>query len=176
MRHQPYAGAGLRRMADILHFLARRGALVTVAVFVSSSVHAAQLLSSVQLIDGGRILSCDYELASDVYMFTCDDRNYPEFALQCFLDVDWPLLPSATPVERFGVICPVTPEPSAQGNALHLGCVKYTSKDLDWQRTVTQEDPALAAGRRIRKAQCASEKINVDWNVFYGAAERRLSR
>jgi hypothetical protein len=141
--------------------------------FLYLSVQPAELLTSVERIDGGRILSCDFELVSGIYQFTCDDK-YAEFSLQCFVDVEWGSFPSPLHVERFAVICPVSSERSIRGNALRLACIKYDSKDIAWQREVARKHPEQGASRRIRMGHCASEKVDIDAARFTqqrGAAE-----
>jgi hypothetical protein len=42
-------------------------------------------------------------------------------------------------MERFGVICPMMPEHSVQGNAVHLGCYKHDSTEIENQRELFGE-------------------------------------
>jgi hypothetical protein len=56
---------------------------------------------------------------------------------------------------------------------LHLGCMNHSPKQMEWMREMARNDPQLhLRSPPVRMAHCASEKIDVDWNVFYGAAER----
>ena len=71
--------------------VALRISLVTGSLLIWSFAQAADLLTSLDRIDGGRSLGCDYERVSEMYLFTCEDV-YGEFSLQCFVDIDWPRL------------------------------------------------------------------------------------
>ena len=156
--------------------VALRLSLVSGSLLIWSSAQAADLLTSLDRIDGGRSLGCDYELVSEMYLFTCEDV-YGEFSLQCFVDIDWPRLPSPVRTERFGVICPVTAEHSIQGNALHLGCYKHDSKGFERHIDLFgQYPPELLKAPRPRMAQCASAKVDIDWNHFYRTEQRPTSR
>jgi len=156
--------------------VAVRVSLITGSLLAWSSAQAADLLTSLDRIDSGRTLSCDYELVSELYSFTCEDI-YGEFSLQCFVDIDWPRLPppSVPGRERFGVICPVTPEDSIQGNALHLGCYKYDPKEIERHIHLYGIPPGLLKAR-LRMAQCASAKVDINWNDFQRTEQRPPSR
>ena len=52
--------------------VALRVSLVTGSLRIWSSAQAADLLTSLDRIDGGRSLGCDYELVSEMYLFTCE--------------------------------------------------------------------------------------------------------
>ena len=156
--------------------VALRVSLVMGSLLTWSSAQATDMLTSLDRIDGGRILSCDYELVSEMYSFTCEDK-YGEFSLQCFVDIDWPRLPSAVRTERFGVICPVTSERSVQGNGLHLGCHNNDPKEFERNAYLYGQYPLeLLKAPRLRMAQCASAKIDIDWNDFYRTGQRPPSR
>jgi hypothetical protein len=147
---------------------ALRVLLVIGSVPAWSLAQAADLLTSLDRIDGGRILSCDYELVSAKYLFTCEDV-YGEFSLQCFVDNDEPPLPP--PVRgmvRSGFICPVSREHSIQGNALRLGCVKNDAKDVEKHIEQFGIPPGLLTAR-LRMAQCASAKVDTNWSDFHKA-------
>jgi hypothetical protein len=152
-----------------------RATLVTGSLLALSSAHAADLLTSLDRIDGGRSLGCDYELVSETYSFTCEDQ-YGEFSLLCFVDINRPRLAPPVPgTERLGLICPVTPEHSIQGNALRLECLKHDAKDIEKHIDLFGIPPGLLKAR-LRMAQCASAKVDVDWNDFYGTEQRRPLR
>jgi hypothetical protein len=146
--------------------IARRVLLAAGSLLMWGSAQAAELLTSIDRIDGGRVLSCDYESGSDRYQLACEDV-FGEFSLQCFVDVEWPRLPPPVPgMERFGVICPVTPERSVQGNALRLECFKHDAKEIERHIDLFGIPPGVLKAR-LRMAQCASAKVDIDWNDFY---------
>ena len=101
----------------VLQFL-----VVTSTILASSapwsSARAAELLSSVALVDGGAILSCHEELP-DRYLLTCKDK-YAIFGLQCFAGAAESLVPSAVRLEYFTVNCLVETEWSSAGNGLRV--------------------------------------------------------
>jgi hypothetical protein len=143
--------------------VALRASLVTGVLFMWSCLQATEWLTSLDRIDGGRVLSCDYEFVSDHYLLTCEDV-YEAFSLQCFADVGWSHRPSLKRGEGFGVICPVKSDHSNQGNALRLECLEHDSKDIERMRNLAGQHPELHP--RIRMAQCSSEKVDFDWDAF----------
>jgi hypothetical protein len=66
-----------------------RVSIASWSLLIGFQTQAADLLTSLDRLDSGRRLGCDYELVSEMYLFTCEDV-YGEFALHCFLDTDWP--------------------------------------------------------------------------------------
>jgi hypothetical protein len=127
------------------------------------NVNAAELLESVQLVNGGAVLSCDYMQPDDGFAFTCRDTS-KTFALRC-VSVEW----SAPNVQRMGqqeFLCPVSAERSAFGNALRLRCSEYSgmshdelfSRDRLWR---TRPDPRLLVDGRMPTHSCDSAKVDV---------------
>jgi hypothetical protein len=116
-----------RRVAD----LRRCAALLFLALslaFAISPGSAAELLESVELVNGGAVLSCDYTHPDGGGMFICRDA-YSVFALHC-VSAAW----SALNVQRTGqqeFLCPVSAGRSAFGNALRLRCTAIVADSRD---------------------------------------------
>jgi hypothetical protein len=71
----------------------------------------------------------------------------------------------------------VTSEHSIQGNALHLGCHKHDSKPMERHTDLFGQYPLeLLKAPRARMAQCASAKVDIDWNDFDTTVQRPPSR
>lgn len=122
-------------------------------------VQAAELLTSLDRVNSGSVLTCDYEFLSGAYLFTCEDA-FGEFSVQCVADAEPPRLAAAVRGERVDVICSVTREISVQGNALRLGCFKFDSKHVENNQSMARQYPELLRGRKLRVAQCTSEKVD----------------
>jgi hypothetical protein len=133
-------------------------------VFTIPCANAAELLESVQLVNGGAVLSCDYTQPDDSFTFTCRDA-YTVFALRC-VSAPW----SALRVQRVGqqeFLCPVSTGRSAFGNALRLRCSAYGdalndelfSRDKLWR---ARPDPRLLVDGRMPTHGCESAKVDVE--------------
>ena len=131
--------------------------------FANPHGRAAELLASVQLVNAGAVLSCDYASSTESFTFTCRDA-YTVFALRC-VSVAW----SALSVQREGqqeFICPVSAGRSVFGNALRLRCSEHDaasrdelySRDALWR---TAPHPRLLVEGRIPTHNCHSAKIDV---------------
>jgi hypothetical protein len=153
-----------QRVADARRYAARFAAAACSLVFAIPCANAAQLLESVQLVNGGAVLSCDYTQPDDSFTFTCRDA-YTVFALRC-VSAPW----SALRVQRVGqqeFLCPVSTERSAFGNALRLRCSAYGdalndelfSRDKLWR---ARPDPRLLVDGRMPTHGCESAKVDVE--------------
>jgi hypothetical protein len=134
-------------------YAARFAAAACSLVFAIPCANAAELLESVQLVNGGAVLSCDYTHPDDSFTFTCRDA-YTVFALRC-VSVPW----SALRVQRVGqqeFLCPVSTERSAFGNALRLRCSAYGDerRALFARQTLADKaEPATSSGRPYADAR-----------------------
>jgi hypothetical protein len=155
----------VRRAAAQLRRKAARFAVAACSVVVAISCgNAAEPLESVQLVNGGAVLSCDYTRPDDSFMFTCRD-THAVFALRC-VAVEWSA-PSPQRVGQQEFICPVSPERSAFGNALRLRCTangdashdELFSRDKLWR---TKPDPRLLVDGRMPTHGCASAKVDIE--------------
>jgi hypothetical protein len=153
-----------QRAAAELRRYAARFTFAVCSVVLGISCGAADLLESVQLVNGGAVLSCDYTRSDDGFVFNCRDTQ-AVFALHC-VAVEW----SALDPQRVGqqeFLCPVSAEPSAFGNALRLRCKAYGgsshdelySRDKLWR---TKPDPRLVVDGRMPTHGCESAKVDVD--------------
>jgi hypothetical protein len=154
-----------RAAAELRRYAACFAVAACSAVLAISRGNAAELLESVQLVDGGAVLSCDYTHPDDGFMLTCRD-THAVFALRC-VAIEW----SALSQQRVGqqeFLCPVSPERSAFGNALRLRCTAYGgasphdelfSRDKLWR---TKPDPRLLVDGRMPTHGCASTKVDIE--------------
>jgi hypothetical protein len=155
-----------RATAQLRRYSARFAAAACSLVFAIPCANAAELLESVQLVNGGAVLSCDYTHPDDSFTFTCRDA-YTVFALRC-VSVPW----SALRVQRVGqqeFLCPVSTERSAFGNALRLRCSAYGDerRALFARQTLADKaEPATCSGRpyadarlRIGQGGMSNERI-----------------
>jgi hypothetical protein len=149
--------------AELRRYAARFAVAVCSVVCAVSGGHAAELLESVRLVNGGAVLSCDYTHADAGSTFTCRD-THTVFALRC-VSVEW----SALRLQRVGeqeFLCPVSAERSAFGNALRLRCSasggasndELYSPDKLWR---TRPNPRLLVDGRMPTHQCDSAKVDV---------------
>jgi len=152
-----------RQFCPIHQSYAARFAVSLLLLVSFSSSNAAELLESVQLVNGGAALSCDYTHPDDGYAFTCRDA-YTVFALRC-VSVAW----SALSVQRAGqqeFLCPVSAGTSAFGNGLRLRCTpnvadsrdELYSRDKRWR---TAPNPRLLVEGRMPTHQCDSAKVDI---------------
>jgi hypothetical protein len=151
-----------RAAAELRHYAARFAVAVCSVVFATPGGHAAELLESVRLVNGGAVLSCDYTHPDAGFTFTCRD-THTVFALRC-VSVEWSAL-SGQRVGQQEFLCPVSAERSAFGNALRLRCSAYGvalhdelySRDKHWR---TRPDPRLLVDGRMPTNQCDSAKVD----------------
>lgn len=157
-RHtRQHAAAELRRYAA-------RFVAVCSLVFAIPSVNAAEPLESVQLVNGGAVLSCDYRRADKGFTLTCRDAH-AVFALRCDA-VAWSA-PSVPRAEQQEFLCPVSAERSAFGNALRLQCSAYGAPSHDelfshdklWR---TRPNPRLLVDGRMPTRSCDSAKVDAE--------------
>jgi predicted ATPase len=71
-----------RAAAELRRYAVRFVVLALSLVFAISCGNATELLESVQLVNGGAALSCDYTQPDDRFTFTCRGA-YTVFALRC---------------------------------------------------------------------------------------------
>ena len=148
-----------QRAADAGRYAARFAVAVFSLFFAISSGNAAEPLASVQLVNGGAILSCDYTRSDERFTFTCRD-TYAVFALRC-ASVAW----SALSVQRAGqqeFLCPVSVERSASGNALRLRCSEYSAASRERFRTWPELGERLLLEGRVPTHTCHSAKVDVE--------------
>src|SRR5690349_13196904 len=100
-------------------YAARFAVAVYFLVCVTSYGSAAELLASLQFVNGGAVLSCDYTRSDERFMFTCSD-THAVFALRC-ASVAWTAL-NVQRADQQEFLCPVSAERSVFGNALRLRC------------------------------------------------------
>jgi len=153
-----------RAAAELRRYAAPFAVAVLSLAFANPHGRAAELLASVQLVNAGAVLSCDYASFNDSFTFTCRDA-YTVFALRC-VSVAW----SSLSVQRAGqqeLLCPVSVDHSAFGNALRLRCSAYGaasrdelySRDALWR---TGPNPRLLVEGRNPTHSCHSAKVDVE--------------
>src|SRR5262245_54591575 len=121
-----------RAAADLRRFAARFAVGVCSLVLLTCYGNAAERLASVQFVNGGAVLSCDYTRSDQLFVFTCSDTQ-AVFELRC-ASVVW----SALSAQREGqqeFLCPVSPQRSAFGNGLRLRCSEYDAHYFELMRT-----------------------------------------
>ena len=153
-----------RRVADARRYLAPLAVAVLSLAFANPHGRAAELLASVQLVNAGAVLSCDYASSNESFTFTCRDA-YTVFALRC-VSAAWSAL-SVQRAEEQEFLCPVSADRSAFGNALRLRCSAYgaASRDELYSRDVlwrTAPNPRLLVDGRSPTHSCHSAKVDVD--------------
>jgi hypothetical protein len=153
-----------RATAELRRYAARFAVSACSLVLAIPCGSAAELLESVRLVNSGAVLSCDYARSDEGFTFTCRDA-YTVFALRC-VSVEW----SALNMQRVGqheLLCPVSAERSAFGNALRLRCSAYGepsndelfSRDKLWR---TKPNPRLLVDGRVPTHNCESAKVDVE--------------
>jgi hypothetical protein len=153
-----------RAAAELRRYAARFAVAVYSLAFVNWYGNAAELLTSVQLVNGGAVLSCDYTRSDERFVFTCSD-THAVFALRCG-SVEWSALSAQRPGQQ-EFLCPVSAERSVFGNALRLRCTRYDaplrdelySRDKFWR---AKPDPRLLVDGRMPTHGCASAKVDVE--------------
>ena len=144
-------------MPSIYCYAARFVVAVFWLVFAIPRGYAAELLESLQLVNGGAVLSCDYTDSDDGFRFTCQDAH-TVFGLRC-VSVAWSDLSVQRPGQR-EFLCPVSAEPSAFGNALRLRCSEYEAASQELMRAAP--NPRLLVEGRIPTHHCQSAKVDVE--------------
>lgn len=145
---------GRRTAAGPERYAARLVAMVCFALTAHSAALGAEFLASVQLVNSGAILTCDYTRSSGLFLFTCRD-SYSVFGLSCTSEPT-----SATGTEDF--LCPVSAEPAVDGNALRLKCMAYSARDRDYFRAQAEQNPKSLVEGRVATHNCRSAKVDIE--------------
>jgi hypothetical protein len=147
-----------QRAADAGRYAARFAVAAYLLVGANSHAVAADLLASVQLVNGGAILSCDYTRSGELFEFTCRD-TYAVFALRCVAEAQSAI---GEPSNQQDFLCPVPAEPNAFGNALRLRCIGHSARDREYFQARAAGNPRMLLEGRVPTQTCRSAKVNVE--------------
>jgi hypothetical protein len=119
--------------------------------------NAAELLQSMELVNSGAILSCNYTVSSNEFLFTCRD-GYSVFALRCLADEARSIEPGVD--DRRDFVCPVSAAQSVAGNAFRLSCSLYDPTMREYLLDRTTRYPNLLLDGRVPTHNCPSTKTD----------------
>jgi hypothetical protein len=134
----------------------RSAVVFCLSLLVSAGALSAELLASIELVNGGAILTCDYTQSSGRFLFTCRD-TYAVFGLSC----------TAEPESEIGrgndnFLCPVPGGSAIEGSALRLKCTAYTAADRDYIRARAEQNPRALVEGRVPTHNCRSAKVDAE--------------
>jgi hypothetical protein len=126
------------------------------ALLVSGGTLSAELLESIDLVNGGAILTCDYTQSSERFLFTCMD-TYAVFGLSC----------TAEPESEIGrgndnFLCPVSGGSAVEPSALRLKCTAFSAADRDYIRARAGQNPRALLEGRVPTHICRSAKVDAE--------------
>jgi hypothetical protein len=133
--------------AELRRYATRSAVAFCLSLLVSAGAFSAELLGSIDLVNGGAILTCDYTQSSERFLFTCRD-TYAVFGLSC----------TAEPGSEIGsgsdsFLCPVS-----GGSALRLKCTAYRAADREYIRARAEQNPRALVEGRVPTHNCRSAK------------------
>jgi hypothetical protein len=145
-----------RAAAELRRYAARSAVALCLSLLVSAGALSAELLASIELVNGGAILTCDYTQSSAHFLFTCRD-TYAVFGLSC----------TAEPESEIGrandnFLCPVPGGSAIEGSALRLKCTAYTAADRDYIRARAEQNPRALVEGRVPTHNCRSAKVDAE--------------
>jgi hypothetical protein len=145
-----------QRAADAGRYAARSPVAFCLSLLVSAGALSAELLASIDLVNGGAILTCDYTQSSERFLFTCRD-TYAVFGLSC----------TAEPESEIGrgndnFLCPVSGGSATGASALRLKCTAYRAADRDYIRARAEQNPRALVEGRVPTHNCRSAKVDAE--------------
>jgi hypothetical protein len=134
----------------------RSAVVFCLSLLVSAGALSAELLASIDLVNGGAILTCDYTQSGERFLFTCRD-TYAVFGLNC----------TAEPESEIGsgsdsFLCPVSGGSAIERNALRLTCTTYRAADRDYIRARADQNSRALIEGRVPTHNCRSAKVDAE--------------